>query len=64
MINAFSLRIEAKTARLARSALYGPTWINQIFGRTISLGLTENDPASRLSDIAAQALRPSSIHIC
>lgn len=31
------------------------TWINQIFGRAIGLGLTENDPASRLRDVAAQA---------
>ena len=31
------------------------TWINQIFGRAIGLGLTENDPASRLRDIAAPA---------
>ena len=31
------------------------TWINQIFGRAIGLGLTENDPASRLRDIAAHA---------
>lgn len=31
------------------------TWINQIFGRAIGLGLTENDPGSRLRDIAAQA---------
>ncbi|WP_159813972.1 integrase arm-type DNA-binding domain-containing protein [Pseudomonas sp. 18058] len=30
-------------------------WINQIFGRAIALGLTENDPASRLRDIAAPA---------
>ncbi|UVE16811.1 tyrosine-type recombinase/integrase [Pseudomonas sp. LS44] len=29
------------------------TWVNQIFGRAIGLGLTENDPASRLRDIAA-----------
>jgi len=27
-------------------------WLNQIFGRAIGLGLTENDPASRLGDIA------------
>lgn len=31
------------------------TWVNQIFGRAIGLGLTENDPASRLRDIAAPA---------
>ncbi|VVP64735.1 tyrosine-type recombinase/integrase [Pseudomonas fluorescens] len=31
------------------------TWVNQIFGRAIGLGLTENDPASRLRDIAAAA---------
>jgi integrase len=31
------------------------TWINQIFGRAIGLGLTENDPGSRLRDIAAHA---------
>lgn len=31
------------------------TWVNQIFGRAIGLGLTENDPGSRLRDIAAQA---------
>lgn len=31
------------------------TWVNQIFGRAIALGLTENDPGSRLRDIAAQA---------
>jgi integrase len=31
------------------------TWINQIFGRAIGLGLTENDPASRLRAIAAPA---------
>lgn len=30
-------------------------WINQIFGRAIALGLTANDPASRLADIAATA---------
>ena len=30
-------------------------WINQIFGRAIGLGLTENDPASRLRDVAAPA---------
>ncbi|MFI8981515.1 tyrosine-type recombinase/integrase [Ectopseudomonas khazarica] len=30
-------------------------WINQIFGRAIARGLTENDPASRLSAIAAPA---------
>jgi integrase len=28
-------------------------WINQIFGRAIAKGLTENDPASRLAAIAA-----------
>lgn len=31
------------------------SWINQIFGRAIAMGLTENDPASRLNDIAAKA---------
>ena len=31
------------------------TWVNQIFGRAIGLGLTENDPGSRLRDIAAKA---------
>ena len=31
------------------------TWVNQIFGRAIGLGRTENDPASRLRDIAAPA---------
>ncbi len=31
------------------------SWINQIFGRAIGLGVTENDPASRLRDIAAPA---------
>nr|WP_298168293.1 integrase arm-type DNA-binding domain-containing protein [uncultured Pseudomonas sp.] len=30
-------------------------WINQIFGRAIAKGLTENDPASRLHAIAAPA---------
>lgn len=30
-------------------------WLNQIFGRAIGLGLTENDPASRLRDIADAA---------
>lgn len=30
-------------------------WINQIFGRAIAKGLTENDPASRLHAIAARA---------
>ncbi|QXG31680.1 tyrosine-type recombinase/integrase [Pseudomonas viridiflava] len=30
-------------------------WLNQIFGRAIGLGLTENDPASRLRDIAKPA---------
>lgn len=31
------------------------TWLNQIFGRGIALGYTENNPASNLADIAAQA---------
>lgn len=31
------------------------SWLNQIFGRAIGLGLTENDPASRLRDIADAA---------
>ncbi len=31
------------------------TWLNQIFGRAIALGHTENNPASNLADIAAQA---------
>lgn len=31
------------------------SWINQIFGWAIGKGLTENDPGSRLTDIAAQA---------
>lgn len=31
------------------------SWINQIFGWAIGHGLTENDPGSRLIDIAAQA---------
>ncbi|WP_064702680.1 tyrosine-type recombinase/integrase [Halomonas caseinilytica] len=30
------------------------TWLNQIFGRAIALGHTENNPASNLADIAAQ----------
>lgn len=30
-------------------------WVNQIFGRAIAKGLTENDPASRLHAIAAPA---------
>jgi integrase len=31
------------------------SWLNQIFGWAIGCGLTENDPASRLTDIAAAA---------
>ncbi|WP_251976691.1 tyrosine-type recombinase/integrase [Salinicola avicenniae] len=30
------------------------TWLNQIFGRAIAQGHTENNPASNLADIAAQ----------
>ncbi|OGQ52089.1 MAG: integrase [Deltaproteobacteria bacterium RIFCSPLOWO2_02_FULL_53_8] len=31
------------------------SWLNQIFGWAIGCGLTDNDPASRLADIAAAA---------
>ena len=31
------------------------SWINQIFGHAIALGLTENDPATRLKAVAAKA---------
>ncbi|WP_229359062.1 tyrosine-type recombinase/integrase [Halomonas salipaludis] len=30
------------------------TWLNQVFGRAIAMGHTENNPASNLADIAAQ----------
>lgn len=34
------------------------SWLNQVYGRAIALGYTENNPASNLADIAAEA--PSS----
>lgn len=36
-------------------------WVNQIFGMAIGMGLTENNPASNLVDIAEKAPRGKSV---
>tara|TARA_B100000700_G_scaffold189815_1_gene209242 strand:- start:78283 stop:79524 length:1242 start_codon:yes stop_codon:yes gene_type:complete len=43
--------IEARQAY--NTAEKSRSWLNQIFGRAIALGLTDNNPASNLGDIAA-----------
>lgn len=45
--------LEARDAHNVAKKARG--WINQIFGRAIAKGLTENDPGSRLQAIAAPA---------
>lgn len=45
--------IEARGAHNVAKKVRG--WVNQIFGHAIGKGLTENDPASRLDEIAAPA---------
>jgi len=50
---ALQASIEARGAHNVAKKVRG--WVNNIFGRAIAKGLTNNDPGSRLKDIAAPA---------
>ena len=50
---ALQARIESRGAHNIAEKIR--SWINQIFGHAIALGLTENDPATRLKAVAARA---------